>query len=118
MSLAFAVIFVARINKRRSLNIQSLVDETLLFFQVYRRIPSRWSSRGLAPNVRQRQLTVVLVDDPAHVVLALVPSALVHRLLLTPHHILQCAVGLQDFFQRLFETDKVVPDAPEIRRAS
>src|SRR5690625_6297497 len=93
MSLAFAVIFVARINKRRSLNIQSLVDETLLFFQVYRRIPSRWSSRGLAPNVRQRQLTVVLVNDPAHVVLALVPSALVHRLLLTPHHILQCAVG-------------------------
>src|SRR5690625_316744 len=102
MSLAFAVIFVARINKRRSLNIQSLVDETLLFFQVYRRIPSRWSSRGLAPNVRQRQLTVVLVNDPAHVVLALVPSALGHRLLLTPHHALQCAVGLKDFFQRLF----------------
>src|SRR5690554_3893289 len=102
MSLAFAVIFVAHINKRRSLNAQGLIDKTLLFFQVYRGIPGRWRRRGFTPNVSQRQLTIVLVDDPAHVVLTLVPGALVHWLFLTPHHILQCTIGLKDFFQRLF----------------
>lgn len=82
-----------------ALNSEGILQQFFLLLGVHRCVTTSRCCRSITTGVFQDQLFIVAGQDTTHVVLAAVPGALVHRLFLAPHHILEIGVRREDLDQ-------------------